>query len=70
MPAHLLHVKPENLAYTLTVSCNFGMYLIVSEHIRYTNDVRHELALGVPHYMCDVQIQWIRIDNEMHRFYS
>ena len=70
VPAHLLHVKLENLAYTLIVACSFGMHLIVSEHVRYTNDVRHELALSLLHYMCDVQIQWTHIDNEMHRFYS
>ena len=45
------------MACTLTVACNFGMHMITSKHTQCTSDACHELALGLLHYMCDVQVQ-------------
>ena len=42
--------------------------MIGSEHTLYSSDAHHKFTLGLPHYMCGVQVQWIRVDNEMHRF--
>ena len=70
VPAHLLYIRLKNLACTYIVAHNFDMRMIVSEHTRHSNDAHHKFTLGLPHYMCGVQVQWIHIDNEMHRFCS
>ena len=57
VPAGLPHVKLKNLAYTCTVAHNCGVRTTVSEHTQHTSDARHKLALGLPQYMCGVQVQ-------------
>ena len=53
MLARLTRVK-QKLACARTVTHNFGMHMWASEHTRHTRKAHHELALGLPHYMCGV----------------
>ena len=62
----LLHIKFKNLACTCTVARNFGVCMFASEHMGHMTDGHHELALGLPHYTCGIQVQWIHIDNGVH----
>ena len=64
--ARLLLVKLKNLTCTHNAACNFGMHTTASEHMLHMKDERHELALGLPHYTCGIQVQWIHIDNGVH----
>ena len=64
--AYLLCVKLKKLVCAHTVACNFGVHMIASEHMRHTNDAQHELALGLPHYICGAYVQQTHIDNEIH----
>ena len=68
--AHLTHVKLQKLACAHTVACNFGMRTRASEHMRHTRNARHELALGLPYYMCGVTTGTVAVGNEMQLFCS
>ena len=48
----LTHAKLQKLARAHTVVRNFGLCMQDSKHTQHTRDARHELKLGLPHYMC------------------
>ena len=68
--ARLTRVKLQELACARTVACNFGLRMWASEHTRHTRNARHELALGLPHYMCGVTTGTVAVGNEMQLFCS
>ena len=49
---------------------NFGVRMWASEHMRHTRNVRHELALGLPHYTCGVITGTVAVGNELQLFCS
>ena len=63
-------VKLQKLACARTVACNFDVRTWASEHMRYTRNARHELALGLPHYTCRVTTGTVAVGNEMQLFCS
>ena len=63
-------LKLQKLACAHTVARNFGMRMRVSEHTQHMRNARHELALGLPHYMCGVTTGTVAVDNELQLFCS
>ena len=63
--ARLTHAKVKKLANACTVACDFGMRTQDSKHTQHTRDARHELALGLPHYMCGVTTGTVAVGNEI-----
>ena len=51
---------------TCTVARDFSVCTRESKHTRHTRDARHELALGLPHYMCGVTTRTVAVGNEIH----
>ena len=75
MLARLTHVKLQKLTCACTVAHNFGVCTWASEHTRHTRNARHELALGLSHYMCGVTTGRVAtgrvaVGNEMQLFCS
>ena len=69
--AHLKHAKLKNWhVHTLFHAILACSYVWASEDTRHTRDACHELALGLPHYMCGVVTGTITVDNEMKLFCS
>ena len=68
--AHLMHVKLQKLACACTVACNFGMRTWACEHTQHMRNACHELALGLPHYMCGVTTGTVAVGNELQLFCS
>ena len=48
-----------------TVTCNFGIRTWDSKYTQHTRDVRHKLALGLPHYTCGVTTGKVAVGNEI-----
>ena len=63
--ACVTHAKLKKLACAHTVARDFGMRTRDSKHARHTRDAHHKLALGLPHYMCDVTTGTVAVDNEI-----
>ena len=63
--AHLTHAKLQKLACARTVACHFGVRTWDSKHMRHMRGARHELALGLPHYMCGVTTGTVAVGNEI-----
>ena len=63
--ACLTHAKLQKLACARTVACDFGVYMRDSKHTSHMRDARHELALGLPHYMCGVATGTVAVGNEI-----
>ena len=65
MLARLMHAKLQKLACAHTVAHDFGMRMWDSKHTRHTRDAHHELALGLPHYMCGVTTGRVAVGSEI-----
>ena len=65
MLARLKHEKVKKLACARTVACDFYMHTQDSKHTQHTRDACHELALGLPHYMCGVTTGTVVVGNEI-----
>ena len=65
MLARLTHAKLQKLACARTVARDCGMHTLDSEYTQHTRDVRHELALGLPHYTCGVTTGAVAVGNEI-----
>ena len=63
--ARLMHAKLQKLAYARTVARNFGVRMWDNKHTQHTRDAYHELALGLPHYMCGVTTGTVAVGNEI-----
>ena len=63
MLARLTCAKLKKLACARTVSCNFGVRMRDSKHMRHTREARHELALGLPHYTYGVTTGTVAVSN-------
>ena len=63
--ARLMRAKLHKLACACTVARDFGVCMRDSKHTRHTRDACHELALGMPHYMCGVTTGTVAVDNEI-----
>ena len=63
--ARLTHATVKKLACACTVACNFGVCIRDSKHTRHMRDLRHELALGLPHYTCGVITGTVAVGNEI-----
>ena len=70
MVACLTRTKLQKLACAHTVARDFVMHTRDSEHKRHTRDTCHELALGLPHYMCGVTTGTVAVGNEIQLFCS
>ena len=68
--AHLTRVKLQKLACVCTVAYNFGVRTWACEHMRHMRNACHELALGLPHYMCGVTTGTVAVGNELQLFCS
>ena len=55
----------EKLACAYTDACDFGLRTQASEYTQHKRDVRHELALGLPHYTCGATIGTVAVSNEI-----
>ena len=53
------------MAYAHTVARNFGMHTQDSECMQNIREALHELALGLPHYMCGVTTDTVAVSNEI-----
>ena len=56
------------MAWTYTVGHNFDVHTPVSEHTQHTSNACCKLTLGLPHYMCGIQVQQIRIGNRLYNW--
>ena len=65
MLAHLTRAKLQKLTYVCTVACDFDMRTWDSKHMQHTRDARHELILGLPHYMCGVTTETVAVGNKI-----
>ena len=63
--ARLTRAKLQKLACACTVACEFGVCTWDSKHTQHTRDAHHELALGLPHYMCGVTTGTVAVGNEI-----
>ena len=63
--ARLTCAKLQKLACAHTVACDFGVHTRDSKHMRHTREARHDLALGLPHYMCGVTTGTVAVGNEI-----
>ena len=63
--ARLMHAKVKKLACAHIVAHDFGVRTRDSKHMRHSRDARHELSLGLPHYMCGVTIGTVAVGNEI-----
>ena len=64
--ARLTRAKFKKLACARTVASDFGVRTWDSKHTQHTRDARHELAFGLPHYMCGVTTGTVAVDNEIY----
>ena len=63
--AHLTHAKLKKLTCASTVARDFGVRTRDSKHTRHMRVPRHELALGLPHYMCGVTTGTVAVGDEI-----
>ena len=63
--SRLTHAKLQKLVCAHTVARNFGVRTWDSKHTRHMRDARHELALGLLHYMCGVTTGTVAVGNEI-----
>ena len=63
-----MRVKLQKLACVCTIAHNFGVRTRASEHTQHMRNARHELTLGLLHYMCGVTTGTVAVGNEMELF--
>ena len=61
----LMHAKLQKLVCARTVARDFGVRMRDSKHTQHTRDACHELAPGLPHYMCSVTTGKIAVGNKI-----
>ena len=60
----------KKLVCTHAIAHKFDVHTWATEHAQYTRDACHELALGLPHYMCGVATGAVEVDDVMQLFCS
>ena len=60
-----MRAKLQKLVCAHTVTHDFGVRTRDSKHTRHMRDVRHELALGLPHHTCGVTTGTVTVGNEI-----
>ena len=68
--ARLMHAKLQKLACACSFAHDFGMRMCDSKYTWHTRYSHHELALGFPHYTCDVATGIVAVGNEIQLFCS
>ena len=68
--AHLTCSKLLKLVCACTVAHDFVMHMRDSENTQPMRDARHELMLGLPHYICGVTTGRVAVDNEIQLYCS
>ena len=63
--ARLTCAKLKKLECACTVAHDFGVHMRDSKHTQHTRVARHELTLGLPHYMCGVTTGTVAVGNEI-----